>query len=147
LVEESPRRGQVHRLPPADIPEKYDRIGHAPVRADQHALKVTMRLTKRIADLRVSVDLGGHQVRQGSLPLDGSLDRSSVLDGDDLVTRLSGRKLGRKKYHEQCEQAKKVLHIHHLEEASPRVNELGMARVETQRWRRMPILADFTVPT
>ena len=38
---------------------------------------------------------------------------------DDLVARLSGRKLGREKYHEQCEQAKKVLHIHHLEEASP----------------------------
>src|SRR6266481_3022706 len=123
LVEESPRHGQVHRLAPADVPEKHDRVGDAAVRADQQALKVAVFLPQRVADLRVSIKFGGHQVRQGSLPLHGSLDRSSVLDGDDLVTGLSGRKLGRESDHEQCEQAKHVLHIHHLEKASPGADE------------------------
>src|SRR5438270_2028875 len=35
---------------------------------------------------RSSIKFGGHQVRQGSLPLHGSFDRSTVLNGDDLVT-------------------------------------------------------------
>src|SRR6202158_5791756 len=130
LVEESQPRGEVHRLPPADVPEKHDCVGDAAVRADQQPLTIAALLAQPLAGLRVSVDFGGHQGRQGSLPLHGSLDRSSVLDGDDLVTRLSGRKLWRENDHEQCEQAKYVLHIHHLEKASPGADEPGTARME-----------------
>jgi len=47
-----------------------------------------------------------------------------------LVTRLSGRKSWRESDYEQCEQAKHVLHIHHLK--GPRLGEtsLGTARME-----------------
>src|SRR6266849_5109763 len=119
LVEEPARRGQIHRFPAGDVPEKYDRIGYATVRGDQQPFQVTALLPLGVANLRVSVDFGGYQVRQGSLPLHGSLNRSTVLDGDDLIARLGGTECRRERDHEHCERAKNVLHTHHLERASP----------------------------
>src|SRR4029077_16285551 len=114
---------------------------------DQQALKVAVLLPQRIADLRLSIKFGGQQVRHGSLPLHGSPDRSSVLDGYNLVTRLSGRKFCRESDQEQSEQAKHVLHIHPLEKPRPGVDEPVRHGWETQLWRRMPIIADLTVLT
>src|SRR5260370_26298688 len=130
VVQESPRRGQIHRFPPGDVPEKHDRVGHAAIGGDQQPFKVTALLPLRVANLRVFVDFGGYQVRQGSLPLHGSLDRSTVLDGDDLITRLSGAKCRRERDYEHYERAKNVLHIQHLESASPGEDTPFTAQVE-----------------
>src|ERR1700686_382050 len=90
LIEGTARGGKIHRFSAANIPQKYNRIGYAAIGGNQQALKIAVLLAQRIANLRVFVDLGGNEVRQGSLPFHGSPDRSAILHGDDLIAILSG---------------------------------------------------------